>query len=67
MAHILDDEHAGAFVVLVNEVAQHSLWPASMAAPDGWTMVHGPVARGDALTFIDERWPDLRPTGRILR
>jgi MbtH protein len=53
------------YVVLVNDEGQHSLWPASVAAPDGWRVVFGAAARQECLGFIEESWPDMRPASLI--
>ncbi|MGK5629123.1 MbtH family protein [Streptomyces sp. URMC 123] len=51
----------GAFLVLVNDLGQHSLWPCFAAVPAGWTPVHGPCERQPALDWITENWTDLCP------
>ena len=33
------DAEAGEFMVLVNAANQHSLWPAHLPVPAGWTVV----------------------------
>jgi MbtH protein len=60
MANLLDDE-TGTFLVLVNEEGQHSLWPQSIAVPDGWTAVHHPDTRKNCLAYIKDNWTDMRP------
>ncbi|MFJ9111228.1 MbtH family protein [Streptomyces sp. NPDC102283] len=42
----------GEFLVLANAEGQHSLWPLFAAVPEGWSTVHGPCARQDALDRI---------------
>ena len=37
------------YLVLVNDEGQHSLWPAGIAVPDGWTTVHGADSRSNCL------------------
>ncbi|MFD0412481.1 MbtH family protein [Streptomyces sp. NPDC127108] len=46
------DGPTSAFVVLVNERRQHSLWPLFANVPDGWTVVYGPCPRAAALEWI---------------
>ncbi|MFF7249150.1 MbtH family protein [Embleya sp. NPDC008237] len=58
------DDDTGEFLVLVNDLGQHSLWPDFAAVPDGWTGVHGPCARSAALEWITEHWTDLSPAAR---
>lgn len=58
-----DDEN-GTFLVLRNDEAQHSLWPEFAPVPSGWQRVHGPTSRRDCLSYVEERWPGLRPKAR---
>ncbi|MFD5824426.1 MbtH family protein [Lentzea sp. NPDC060358] len=60
MTNPFEDDSAD-YLVLVNEENQHSLWPAALAAPAGWTTVHGPESRQACLSHIEENWTDLRP------
>lgn len=55
------DDTDGAFLVLVNGEDQHSLWPGFARIPEGWTPVHGPVSKDEALEYVDTHWTDLRP------
>lgn len=50
------------YTVLRNPQNQHSLWPAVMAVPDGWSVVHGPGPRVDCLAYVRQYWVDLRPS-----
>ncbi len=45
----------GEFLVLANARGEHSLWPLFAAVPDGWSTVHGPGPRQDALDWINSR------------
>ncbi|QEV18595.1 MbtH family protein [Streptomyces alboniger] len=45
----------GEFLVLANDRGEHSLWPLFAAMPDGWTAVHGPCPRQDALAWVSGR------------
>jgi uncharacterized protein YbdZ (MbtH family) len=60
MSSLLDDRDVDHLVV-VNHEQQHSLWPAPVVVPEGWTVVHGPAARADCLGYIRENWTDIRP------
>ncbi|WP_030420323.1 MbtH family protein [Streptomyces sp. NRRL F-5065] len=51
----------GAFRVLVNGRNQHSLWPAFAEVPDGWSTVHGPCPRQDALDWVTAHDTGLLP------
>lgn len=46
------DGESDAFLVLVNERRQHSLWPDFADVPAGWTVAHGPCRRQDALDWV---------------
>ncbi|QEV16638.1 MbtH family protein [Streptomyces alboniger] len=51
----------GTYLVLVNDLRQHSLWPALSAVPAGWSAVHGPASRQACLDHVEAVWTDLRP------
>ncbi len=55
------EDNDAEYLVLTNDENQHSLWPASIAVPEGWTTVHGPDTREAALAYVDAHWTDLRP------
>lgn len=59
------DNEEGSFLVLVNDEGQHSLWPAFVEVPAGWTRVHGETTRQECLTYVEENWTDLRPKSLI--
>ncbi|TDO99500.1 MbtH family protein [Marinomonas balearica] len=58
------DNESLVFLVLVNSLNQHSLWPEFAPIPEGWATVFGPAAHAECLTFIDEHWLDIRPVKR---
>ncbi|MRH87002.1 MbtH family NRPS accessory protein [Nocardia sp. SYP-A9097] len=60
MSNPFDDEDA-QFYVLVNDEAQHSLWPIFAAIPGGWTIAHGPAQRRTCLDYVETHWTDMRP------
>jgi MbtH protein len=64
MANPFDDEQ-GIFLVLTNAENQHSLWPAAIDVPAGWTTVCGPDSRAACLDYIEANWTDLRPASLI--
>ncbi|MEV4442000.1 MbtH family NRPS accessory protein [Streptomyces sp. NPDC049577] len=49
------------YLVLVNDEHQHSLWPAFVEVPAGWTVARPEGSRQDCLDYIGEHWTDLRP------
>jgi MbtH protein len=55
------DDTDGRFLVLVNDEAQYSLWPAARAVPDGWRTAHGEDSRQACLDYVDRHWTDMRP------
>ncbi|MEU4743541.1 MbtH family protein [Actinosynnema sp. NPDC023658] len=55
------DDEDGRFCVLVNEEGQHSLWPVSLPAPSGWSIVFGEDSRPACLDYIERHWVDMRP------
>jgi MbtH protein len=57
------DAADGAYSVLANAEDQHSLWPAAVEVPAGWTVVHGPADRAGCLDYVAVQWTDLRPRG----
>jgi MbtH protein len=59
------DDINGQFLVLVNHENQHSLWPAHIEVPAGWTVTHGEDTRSACLDYIEKAWTDLRPASLI--
>jgi len=55
------DDETGAFLVLVNDEGQHSLWPTFAGVPAGWRNVFGEASRAERLAYVEELWTDIRP------
>lgn len=55
-----DDEN-GAFVVVVNDEDQHSLWSTFADIPAGWRVVYGEGTRAACLDYVERLWTDMRP------
>lgn len=55
------DDPDGTFLVLVNDEEQHSLWPAALEVPAGWSVAHDAGSREACLAYVEEHWTDLRP------
>jgi MbtH protein len=55
------DDPDGRFLVLTNGEDQHSLWPAFVDIPAGWTKVFGEESREACLAYVEANWTDLRP------
>lgn len=49
------------YVVLQNDEAQYSLWPAAIAIPTGWETVFGPSPKAVCQEYIEGVWIDMRP------
>lgn len=60
MTNPFEDEDR-PYLVLVNHENQHSLWPADIAVPAGWTVTHGPESRVECLNHVETTWTDIRP------
>lgn len=54
-----------AYLVLVNDENQHSLWPTAIEVPSGWSTVFGAAGRQECLDYIEENWTDMRPKSLI--
>jgi uncharacterized protein YbdZ (MbtH family) len=59
MINPFDNEHE-ACLVLVNDDDQHSLWPASVTVPDGWSVVHSDDSRAGCLAYVEALWTERR-------
>ncbi|EWM11101.1 MbtH family protein [Kutzneria sp. 744] len=55
------EDQDGTYLVLVNAENQHSLWPAAIDVPAGWTVAFGPDARQACLDHVEANWTDMRP------
>jgi MbtH protein len=64
MANPFEDAD-GAYLVLVNDENQHSLWPEFADVPAGWTVAHDRDTRQACLDYIEENWVDMRPRSLI--
>jgi MbtH protein len=53
------------YLVLANPRAEHSLWPATIPVPDGWTAVHGPGQRAACVRYVEQNWTALQPPARV--
>jgi MbtH protein len=55
------DDQGGAFVVLINDQGQYSLWPAAAEIPAGWSVACEQNGRQACIEYIDRNWTDMRP------
>ncbi|WP_053926296.1 MbtH family protein [Streptomyces chattanoogensis] len=51
----------GSYSVLVNGEGQHSLWPAAIKVPEGWTVALEDSSRQECLDYVEAHWTDMRP------
>jgi MbtH protein len=61
-----EDENS-TYHVLINDEGQHSLWPAFVDVPAGWTIIHKSDTRAACLEFVNRNWSDMRPNSLIKR
>jgi MbtH protein len=59
------DRQDGTFLVLVDREGRHSLWPAFVDVPAGWTQAHPAGSRTECLEYIEANWTDLRPKSLV--
>ncbi|RKT19426.1 MbtH protein [Streptomyces sp. 1114.5] len=59
------DVEDAEFLVLVDAQGRHSLWPAALPVPAGWTTAHGPADRAASLTYVNVHWTDLGRPDRL--
>jgi MbtH protein len=59
------EDPEGAYLVLVNDEGQHSLWPAFVEVPAGWTVAHDRDSRQACLDYVEEHWTDMRPRSLV--
>ncbi|MEE1929012.1 MbtH family protein [Streptomyces sp. TRM 70351] len=64
MTNPFEDEDA-SYLVLVNDENQHSLWPAFIGVPEGWSTVHGEDSRAACLEYVEQNWTDIRPASLL--
>jgi MbtH protein len=59
------DDPDRQFRVLRNDEGQHSLWPAFVDVPSGWSTVHPEDTRQGCLDYVEATWTDLRPASLV--
>lgn len=50
-----------AYLVVVNDEEQYSIWRDGRPVPEGWTEAGFRGTRDGCLDHIDEVWTDMRP------
>jgi len=55
------DAEATAYMVVVNDEQQYSIWPVARSLPLGWhdEGFHG--SRAECLSHVEQVWTDMRP------
>ncbi|MEU9986841.1 MbtH family protein [Streptomyces sp. NPDC048045] len=59
------EDNDAPYLVLVNDEAQYSLWPAFADVPAGWTVAHPEDSRQACLDHIERTWTDMRPRSLV--
>ena len=57
---MLDNEDT-VFAVVVNHELQYSIWPESIALPQGWRLVGKSGNKTECLDYVASAWTDMRP------
>jgi MbtH protein len=50
-----------SYLVLVNRLGQHSLWPEVIDVPSGWQVVFGGGERQACCDYVAANWTDIMP------
>jgi MbtH protein len=56
-----ESETISAYIVLINDEEQHSLWPAHKNIPAGWRSVGIYGSKADCLEYVEKNWTDITP------
>jgi MbtH protein len=56
-----------SYLVLVNHLGQHSLWPEAIDVPSGWQVVFGGGTRQECVDHVAANWADITPTSQSSR
>ena len=56
-----DNEDTTLYKVVVNHEEQYSIWPADRDLPLGWSDVGKSGSKPECLSYIKEKWTDMRP------
>lgn len=54
-----------SYLVLVNDLGQHSLWPEVIDVPAGWRVAFGGAERQACLDYVAANWADIMPRSRV--
>jgi uncharacterized protein YbdZ (MbtH family) len=56
-----------SYLVLVNHLGQHSLWPEAIDVPSGWQVVFGGGKRQECVDYVAANWADITPRSQSPR
>jgi len=59
------DIEEASYLVLVNHLGQHSLWPEAIEVPGGWRVVFGGGGRQECLAYVTANWTDIAPKSPV--
>lgn len=61
------EELAARYKVVINDEEQYSLWPTDRVNPPGWGDAGKEGTKAECLSFIEEKWTDMRPRSLLLQ
>jgi MbtH protein len=61
MAQRDEEEDTRAYLAVVNDEEQYSIWLADKDIPAGWRAVGKSGSKAECLAYIGEVWTDMRP------
>lgn len=56
---MIHDEEA--YLVLINDQLQYSLWSSALEIPPGWSKEGYSGNEDECMSYIDKVWVDMRP------
>jgi MbtH protein len=61
MSQFEASQESRAFIVLINDEQQYSLWPKGKRIPIGWAAVGPEGTQEECSKYVDQVWTDMRP------
>ncbi|MEU1119707.1 MULTISPECIES: MbtH family NRPS accessory protein [unclassified Streptomyces] len=59
----LDAAESAAWLTVRSEQGRHSIWPAGLSVPTGWSETGHRGDKTSCLEWISQNWVDSRPAG----
>ncbi|MFE3281527.1 MbtH family NRPS accessory protein [Streptomyces sp. NPDC059233] len=59
----LEAAESSAWLAVHNEEGRHSIWPAGLSIPPGWSEAGYRGEKSACLEWISDNWVDSRPAG----